>query len=289
MHTPVRNLTPMSVHEFQDRANEEVIELYDEIRKRMPGVRVCGVSYSGNNATLYYPDERYARGVIGFEPNWLTNGNRSASFYIQGPFITNERGGGAPENCRMRSKSAATLARKAKKALRAYTTRDHANVYGMDASIFARKPTPAEAQEDAELKEANNLLSGRVYGGVELSAAFRKALATVTFPQEDIEHAKNLVLCSMAVETQQEVEARRVARRPYYVAVYERYGQPVYDLLPYGGSDEEDVRGAMQFNMPERLHMALATLNTLQVGGEVEGMGKKISDDEFIVLKGAFE
>lgn len=289
MHTKVKNITPMATAEFENAANEKLIELYAAIRKRMPGIRVARVGWDRLNATVYYPNERYVRGEIGFGRKQFSD-SQNHTYFIEGPFIDNQRGGSALEKKRLRSSNADTLARKAKTELRPYTARDHAAVHTNTASQMRLADTPAEKQETEKLRAARKLLVGREYSNPDFSLAFCNALAAVTFPQEDIEHAKNLLLYSMSTEGAREIVAREEKRQPYYAAAYERRGQPVYDYIKYGGGDGPDQAiSAPQSEMPEKLYMALATLNTLEVGGRVEGMGAKVSDDEFIVLKGALE
>lgn len=273
MQVRTTSLTELRGHEIDARLSEKQLELWSEIRKRMPGVRV-GRHIGSDAPYLFYQDEHYARGFFGYS---LKNFNADGyTFFVEGPFISNRRGGHGSESRRIRSKSAATLARKAKEGLRAWTVRDRAVEKSVHKNRVLTEHNPDEKARQNRVTDAKRLLFG--VGYISPTTSFLRALRSVTLPDQNIQYAVNLLV------EDEELEAKRGPRPdPVYVAVYEKRGLPVFDYYQYANNtivhDAEP-----QDMMSSALYERLSVLNVLEENVLVEDAGMKVSDFEFILL-----
>lgn len=273
MQVRTTSLTELRGHEVDARLSDKQLELWSEIRKRMPGVRV-GLQVGSDAPHLFYQDEHYARGYFGYSLRSSRAGY--STFFVHGPFIRNRRGGDNTEFRRIRSKSAATLARKAKEELRAWTVRDRAVEQSVYRNKVLTEHTPEEKVRQNRVTDAKRLLFG--FGYISPTTSFLRALRSVTLPDQSIQHAVNLLI------EDEELEAQRGPRPdPVYVAVYEKRGLPVFDYYQYANNtivhDAEP-----QDMMSSALYERLSVLNVLEENVLVEDAGMKVSDFEFILL-----
>lgn len=268
----VRDITELRGPEIDDQLTEEQIKLWVEIRKRMPGIRV-GMVENDPRKYLFYADELAARGSFGFGSKNFRN---ASTFYIEGPLIRNERGGSGMEHRRLRSGNAATLARKAKTNLRAWTVRDRATHYSFATSRLQTARTPQEDETAKARDNARRLLNG--VGYISPTPSFLSALRHVVIPDQNIQHAVRVLIAAM----DEEKEKNGTAAQPVYVAVHERRGVPVYDLYNYA-NNEILADAAPQDAMPASLYERLATLNIADVEDVVPHIGVKVSAFEFVL------
>lgn len=271
MEVMVKDITELRGPEIDDRLSEQQLELWTEIRKRMPGIRVGFAPFSyAPHPTLFYADELFARGSFGWDTK---NYNSDYTFFITGPFIHKERGSGI-ERSRLRSKSAATLARKAKEHLRAWTLRDRAKRMASRAAGFAAAKTPQEEEWSKVVDDARQLVSSVSYLGPP--ASLINAMRHATIPDPNYAHAFRVLA--------EDMDRRAAAGskiEPVYVSVYEKRGVPVYDYYSYDSCASSEA--VLQSDMPPELYERLATVNILDVGDVVVGVGTRVTEFEYII------
>lgn len=262
----VKDVTELRGAQIDDRLSESQCELWAEIRKRMPGIRV-GYAPGTEYVLLYFADELLVRGAFGFS----TKDYRSDStYYIEGPFIYKERG----ERNRLRSKSAATLARKAKDHLRAWTLPDRAKRVHSEAASFAASKTPQEEERQKVVRDAKKLVTPIVY--YDPPVGLINAMRHATIPDANYAHAFRVL-----AEDMDRRAAGVAGVDPVYVAVYEKRGVPVYDYYCY--KTQVGSEAVPQTDMPPELYERLSTLNILDVKDTVARVGVRVSDFEFII------
>lgn len=277
MNVRVDEVMALTPTEFDASVSAEVAELYGEIRKRMPGIR-CGIyKQPGYKAVpvVYFQDERYVRGNLGYSrKNYRADSN---TFYIKSQKIHNERGGGSPENTRLRSKSAATLARKAKTALLRITVEDmaRANTYSADALRITL--TSDEIARRNAYREAMEMLTGSRFNATPPTNVLQ-CLLKADLPE---------IAAAASTVVKGDVVDRR--RSVMYVAVYEKRGMPVFDTHMYFDRDTPAQEALPQEEMPEPLYTRLATLNVLDPNITVAGVGRRLSQDEYLVVADGLE
>lgn len=282
MNVRVDKVTALTPTEFDANVDDRVAELYGEIRKRMPGIR-CGIyKQPGYNATpfvVYFQDERYVRGYLGYsKKNYPAD---HETLYIGSQKIHNERGGGSIENTRLRSKSATTLARKAKTALLRITVEDAAGAYRRTAGELRRALTPDETARREAYRGATEVLTGN---------SFYEA------PPTNVLHCllkADLPEIAAAARTVAEGNPTRNSKPVMYVAVYEKRGVPVFDTFAYDIPHDDDdgpiKEAALQTEMSEALYTRLSTLNVLEPNTMVAGVGSRLSQDEYLVVADGLE
>ena len=271
MQIRTTNIQELRGEELANWLGESHVELWEEIRKRMPGVRV-GRSLGNAAPLLYYTDELYARGTFGYSAK---NFGDARTFYIQGPFISKGRAGYG-ERERLRSKSAATLARKAKKELRAWGVLDRAKAMRNAAAKLSAAKTDDEEKLARLRGDARRLLFTLSYGGA--TPAFLNALRYVEIPDQNVQHAVRVL-----IEEHDEQRASGGKPEPVYVAAYEHRGVPVYDYYDYN-TPQVNAEAAPQSSMPTELYERLSVLNITEVNDVVPHIGVKASDFEFVLF-----
>ena len=262
----VKDVTELRGPQIEDQLSEAQCELWAEIRKRMPGIRVGyapGVGYS----LLYFADELLVRGGFGFNTKSYRD---DPTYFIEGPFIYKERG----ERNRLRSKSAATLARKAKDHLRAWTLPDRAKRVHSEASSFAASKTPQEEERQKVVRDAKKLVTPVTY--YDPPVGLINAMRHATIPDANYAHAFRVL-----AEDMDRRAAGGAGVDPVYVAVYEKRGVPVYDYYCYKTNVGSEA--VPQTDMPPELYERLSTLNILDVKDTVARVGVRVSDFEFII------
>jgi len=262
----VKNVTELRGPQIDYRLSEAQRALWAEIRKRMPGIRV-GFAPSFGGPLLYFADELLVRGSFGFNTKSYRD---DSTYYIEGPFIRKERG----ETYRLRSKSAATLARKAKDQLRAWALRDRAKRVHSEALIFAASKTPQEKEWDKVVYDAKKLVLPMTY--YDPPVGLLNAMRHATIPDANYAHAFRVL-----IEDMDRKAAAGASVSPVYVAVYEKHGVPVYDYYCYENNVGSEA--LLQANMPPELYERLSTLNILGVNEPVAYVGVRASDFEFII------
>ena len=273
MEVLVKDVTELRGPEIDDRLSEKHLELWTEIRKRMPGIRVgFADNYVGRRPVLFYADELFARGSFGWDRKSYKS---DCTFFITGPFIRKERGYDV-EKLRLRSKSAATLARKAKEHLRAWTLQDRAERVDSEAANFAASKTPQEKEWQKVVNDAKKLVVPVTYYNppVGLISAMRHA----TIPDANYAHAFRVLAEDM---DRKAAAGAGAGVSPVYVAVYEKRGVPVYDYYCY--ETKVGSEAVPQTDMPPELYERLSTLNILDVKDTVAHVGVRASDFEFII------
>lgn len=263
MEVLVKEVAELRGPQIDDQLTEPQRVLWVEIRKRMPGIRV-GFAPGVGGPLLYFADELLVRGSFGFNHK---NFGESPTYFIRGPFIRKARG----EQYVSRSKSAATLARKAKDQLRAWTLRDRAK--RLDAAAFAASKTPQEEEWGKVVRDAKKLVVPVTY--YDPPVGLVNAMRHATIPDANYAHAFRVLAEDM------DRKATGAGVSPVYVAVYEKHGVPVYDYYCY---ETNAVSEALpQANMPPELYERLSTLNILDVRDMVARVGVRASDFEFII------
>jgi hypothetical protein len=266
MEVLVKDVTELRGPQIDAQLTEPQRALWVEIRKRMPGIRV-GFAPGVGGPLLYFADELLVRGAFGFNSK---NFGESPTYFIRGPFIRKERG----EHYVSRSKSAATLARKAKDHLRAWTLHDRAKRFYAAATNFAASKTPQEEEWGKIVRDAKKLGVPVTY--YDPPVGLVNAMRHATIPDANYAHASRVL-----AEDMDRKAAAGAGVSPVYVAVYEKHGVPVYDYCCY---ETNVVSEALpQANMPPELYERLSTLNILGVHDKVARVGVRASDFEFII------
>lgn len=268
MEVLVKDVTELRGPEIDDRLSEKHLELWTEIRKRMPGIRV-GYAPSFGGPLLYFADELLVRGSFGFNHKKF---NDDPTYYIEGPFIHKERG----ERNRLRSKSAATLARKAKDHLRAWRLQYRAERRGSEAAGFAASKTPQEKEWQKVVNDAKKLVVPVTY--YDPPVGLINAMRHATIPDANYAHAFRVLAEDM---DRKAAAGAGAGVSPVYVAVYEKRGVPVYDYYCY--KTKVGSEAVPQTDMPPELYERLSTLNILDVKDTVAYVGVRVSDFEFII------
>ena len=262
----VKDVTELRGPQIENRLSESQCKLWAEIRKRMPGIRV-GYAPGTGYVLLYFADELLVRGAFGFNNK---NFGIPPTYYIEGPFIRKERG----EFRRLRSKSAATLARKAKDHLRAWTLPDRAKRMHSEAANFAASKTPQEEEWGKVVYNAKKLVLPVTY--YDPPVGLVNAMRHATIPDANYAHAFRVL-----AEDMDRKAAAGAGVSPVYVAVYEKHGVPVYDYYCY--ETKAGSEAVLQTDMPPELYERLSTLNILGVNEPVAHVGVRASDFEFII------
>ena len=262
----VKNVTEFRGPQLDAQLTEPQRALWEEIRKRMPGVRV-GFAPGVGGPLLYFADELLVRGKFGFSSK---NFGDAPTYYISGPFIRKARG----ERYVSQSKSAATLARKAKDQLRAWALRDRANRFNAAAENFAASKTPQERDWDKVVHGAKKLVVPVTY--YDPPVGLINAMRHATIPDANYAHAFRVL-----AEDMDRRAAGGAGVDPVYVAVYEKRGVPVYDYYCY--ETKVGSEAVPQTDMPPELYERLSTLNILDVKDTVARVGVRVSDFEFII------
>lgn len=264
----VKDVTELRGAQIDNQLTEPQRVLWAEIRKRMPGIRV-GYPPGSGGPLLYFADEHLVRGSFGFSTK---NFGKPPTYFIEGPFIRKRKTRGEPN--RLRSKSAATLARKAKEHLRAWTLPDRAKRMGSEAANFAASKTPQEEEWGKVVRDAKKLVVPVTY--YDPPVGLINAMRHATIPDANYAHAFRVL-----AEDMDRKAAGGAGVAPVYVAVYEKRGVPVYDYYCYVANVGSEA--LLQANMPPELYERLSTLNILDVKDTVTRVGVRTSDFEFII------
>lgn len=278
----VDEVTPLVGHEIDANLSEETAELYSSIRKRLPGIR-CGLRKTKlqTDAVLYYAGERVVRGTFGHNKKDYES---EPTYFVSSPYINKEKSWG-DERHRTRSIHISTTARKAKEALKAPTLPLIAGQFSDEANRVNTTKPKARVEWDKNVSESvKELIAGPnwMHSSIGFSERFKAALDKVAFADSDIQQRVDFMLGKG--------EPEKVNLSPIYVAVYERYDSAVMDVYDYrarSGSASaialKPMQAVSQHDMSDELRARLATLSMLEVGQLVEGMGVRVSEDEFIV------
>lgn len=273
-------VTPLVGHQIDDNLSEETAELYSNIRKRLPGIR-CGLNKTGSQAVLYYAGERVVRGAFGYDRK---DYGSDPTYFVSSPYITKEKTWGV-ERHRTRSIHVNTIARKAKEALKAPTLPLIAGQFDDGATrVRSTKPKARVEWDKKVVASVKELIAGPswMHDSVGFSERFKAALNEVAFANPDIQRCVDFMLGKG--------EPEKLDLAPIYVAVYEHRDSAVMDVYDYRASSGaasaialKSMQAVPQHDMSDELRTRLATLSMLEVGQLVEGMGIRVSEDEFIV------
>tara|TARA_R110000765_G_scaffold66674_1_gene129127 strand:+ start:40 stop:888 length:849 start_codon:yes stop_codon:yes gene_type:complete len=265
------------VTEFEDSDDRPVVfplaEFKEALRKKMRGVRFAN-NWSGRSTDVYYPHEKFTRGVISI---------RDDSFVVMSRTIENARySTNHPEHRIQQSKNLNTAVKKAAAALTPWSVDELAVVHG-DLYTTGRKELIQSVGQKATI-ELGNL-------GLQRDSIVLPMLRGMSESIPNV-HVRNSVEDFFKYDKELN-DLNGIGESPTFVYVgQDHHGQQHLDTLyletigySYARTDRPPVRHYERSPHEgyDELVGKISVLNMATVGDYVSGVGMKVDEDMFYV------